>query len=61
MPFKSSAQRAWMYANKPKMAAKWQAHTPKGAKLTKHVKKSKSNPTRLHFKLAQGRYQVPNN
>lgn len=27
MPFKSKAQRKWMYANKPKMAAKWQKKT----------------------------------
>ena len=27
MPFKSEAQRKWMYANKPQMAKKWQAHT----------------------------------
>lgn len=28
MPFKSQAQRAWMYANKPAMAKEWEAHTP---------------------------------
>ena len=39
MPFVSDAQRAWMYANKPEMAKEWEAHTPKGAKLPKHVKK----------------------
>ena len=36
MPFKSQAQRAWMYANHPKMAKKWEKHTPSG-KLPKHV------------------------
>ena len=41
IPFKSEAQRAWMYAKHPKMAKKWEAHTPKGAKLPKHVKKKK--------------------
>lgn len=41
MPFKSKAQRAWMYANKPEMAAEWQSETPKGAKLPKKVKKKK--------------------
>ena len=40
MPFKSSKQRAWMYKNKPKMAAKWSKETPKG-KLPKKVKKRK--------------------
>ena len=39
MPFKSKAQRAWMYANKPEMAKEWEAHTPKGKKIPKHVKK----------------------
>ncbi len=38
MPFVSQAQRAWMYANKPGMAAEWQRATPKGAKLPKRVK-----------------------
>lgn len=33
MPFKSKAQRRWMYANKPKMAKRWSKHTRKGAKL----------------------------
>src|SRR5438874_762089 len=28
MPFKSKAQRRWMYANDPKMAAEWEAATP---------------------------------
>ena len=36
MPFKSQAQRAWMYANHPQMAAEWEAHTP-DKKLPEHV------------------------
>ncbi len=36
MPFRSQAQRAWMFANHPQMAARWQAVTPKG-KLPEHV------------------------
>jgi len=40
-PFKSRAQRAYMYANKPKMAAEWQAHTAKGKKLPKKVNKKR--------------------
>lgn len=39
MPFKSEAQRAWMHANKPKMANEWESETPKGKKLPKRVKK----------------------
>lgn len=38
MPFKSQAQRAWMYANHPKMAAEWQSKTGK-KKLPKRAKK----------------------
>ena len=30
-----------MFANMPKMAAEWQAHTPKGAKLPERVKGKK--------------------
>lgn len=45
MPFKSKAQRAWMYANKPEMAEEWQEHTPKGKKLPKKVKSSAMKKT----------------
>ena len=37
MPFKSKAQRAWMYAHDPSMAKEWEAHTPKGTKLPEKV------------------------
>jgi len=30
-----------MYANKPKMAKEWEAHTPKNKKLPKKAKKKK--------------------
>lgn len=30
MPFKSEKQKAWMYANKPEMAKKWEKHTKSG-------------------------------
>ena len=33
MPFKSQAQRKWMYANNPEMAKRWEKETPKGKKL----------------------------
>jgi len=39
MPFKSKAQRGFLWANEPKVAKEFAAHTPKGAKLPKHVKK----------------------
>ena len=37
MPFKSEAQRRWMYATHPKMAKKWEKHTSK-KKLPEKVK-----------------------
>lgn len=40
MPFKSEAQRKFMYATNPKMAAEWEAHT-KDKELPKKVKKKK--------------------
>ncbi|ODU02671.1 MAG: hypothetical protein ABS79_00010 [Planctomycetes bacterium SCN 63-9] len=40
MPFKSESQRRWMYAKHPEMARRWEAHTPKGKRLPKHVKKA---------------------
>jgi len=37
MPFKSSAQRKWMFVNKPKLAKKW---TKKyGSKIVRKKKK----------------------
>lgn len=39
MPFKSKAQRAWMYVHHPKIAAKWQKETGK-KKLPRRVKKT---------------------
>jgi hypothetical protein len=42
MPFVSQAQRGWMHANHPEMAARWDKETPRGKKLPKHVKKRKA-------------------
>lgn len=39
MPFKSKAQRRFMYAKHPKLAKEFEAATPKGKKLPE--KKSK--------------------
>lgn len=41
MPFKSQAQRAFMHAVNPKIAKEWEAHTPKGKKLPRKVKRIK--------------------
>lgn len=37
MPFKSKAQRGFMFAKHPDIAKKFAAETPKGAKLPEHV------------------------
>lgn len=41
MPFKSEAQRRFMYANHPEIAREFEAHTPKGAKLPEHKGRAK--------------------
>lgn len=41
MPFRSKAQKGFMYANHPKLAARFQKETPKGAKLPAKVKQPK--------------------
>jgi len=41
MPFKSEAQRKYMYAKHPKLAKEFEKKTPKGKKLPKHVGKKK--------------------
>lgn len=45
MPFASKAQRGYLYAKHPKVAAEFEAATPKGAKLPEHVKPKRK---RLH-------------
>lgn len=44
MPFKSEAQRRWMYKNKPDMAKRWETETP-DKKLPEHVEKEKKEKT----------------
>ena len=41
MPFKSDAQRKFMFARHPKLAKEMASKTPKGKKLPKHVTKKK--------------------
>jgi hypothetical protein len=43
MPFKSQAQRGYMYAKHPEIAKEFEKHTIKGKKLPYHVKKRKSD------------------
>jgi len=40
MPFKSEAQKGYMYIHMPNMARQWQKETPKG-KLPEKVKEKK--------------------
>ncbi|MDD2493958.1 MAG: hypothetical protein PHE29_02080 [Tissierellia bacterium] len=42
MPFKSQAQRAYMYAKHPKLAKEFESETPKGKKLPKKLTKKVS-------------------
>lgn len=42
MPFKSKAQRRYLFAKEPKVAKEFANETPKGAKLPEHVKKKKN-------------------
>jgi hypothetical protein len=44
MPFKSQAQRRFMHATDPKMAARWEKETPKGKPLPEKVKKVSRKP-----------------
>jgi hypothetical protein len=53
MPFKSSAQRAYMFIHHPDIAKEFQAATPKGTKLPKHVKKSDAK-SRAHSGFMKG-------
>lgn len=42
MPFKSQAQRGYMYVHHPKIAKEFESATPKGKKLPYHVKPKNS-------------------
>jgi hypothetical protein len=46
VPFKSQAQRRALYAKDPKLAAEFEAATPKGKKLPEKVK-PKAKPDKL--------------
>lgn len=41
MPMKSKAQRAYLHAKHPQIAKRFEAETPKGAKLPPKVTKKK--------------------
>lgn len=44
MPFKSKAQARWMFANHPKMAKEWAAHTPSMRALPDYKDPKHSHP-----------------
>ena len=46
MPFKSQAQRGYLYANNPKVAKEFQKATPKGKQLPKKLGKKKAHKAR---------------
>ena len=43
MPFKSKAQKGYLYVNEPEVAKEFQKHTPKDTKLPAKVKKKKKS------------------
>ena len=53
MPFKSEAQRRWMYANEPEMAKRWEKETPKGKKLPDKLKKKTAASKKQVHQLAE--------
>jgi hypothetical protein len=53
MPFKSEAQRGFMYANHPKLAKEFEAATPKGKKLPYHAAKGRKG-ARHHKAVMKG-------
>jgi len=57
MPFKSAAQRRWMFWKYPKMAKRWTKETPKGKKLPERIgrsKKRKNNMSRKRRRIRTG-------
>lgn len=50
MPFKSEAQKRFLYANKPELAAEFEAATTHDRKLPEHVKPKKLFPKRKRRK-----------
>lgn len=56
MPMKSKAQRAYLHIHEPEIAAEFEAHTPKNAKLPEHMKKKAADkPHRKPERRPQGR------
>ena len=67
MPFKSQAQRRYMYATNPKLAKRFEEHTPKGKKLPEYVMDkvsahctSKAKNKKKHTKIAAYEFILEN-
>lgn len=54
MPFRSEAERKWMHANKPELAEKFEAETPKDANLPERVNPRKP-PKDIYTRNSHGR------
>ena len=48
MPYKSEAQKKWLYANKPNLAAQFESETPKDAKLPTRISSKSSSEKRQY-------------
>lgn len=56
MPFKSEAQRHYLYAKEPAVAAKFESKTPKGANLPEKMSKRRGKPHKsLKDSMTSGR------
>jgi hypothetical protein len=55
MPFKSKAQRGYLFAHNPTVAKEFAAATPKGAKLPEHVKDKAKRIGMVSAKRGYGR------
>lgn len=53
MPFKSEAQRGYMFVHHPEIAKEFAKATPKGKKLPYHVKKARTK-TAAHTGVMKG-------
>ena len=55
MPFKSKAQRRWMYANNPEMAQEFEKETPNPQALPARIRPRTSTRRRLTQRRARRR------
>ena len=49
MPFRSQAQRGYLFVHEPEVAKKFAAETPKGAKLPQHVDEDPYRPANRKY------------